>query len=463
MAVASATVPVAAPAGRGLTWGLWAFIWLLPFHIVAIAALFGIVGLPLLVVRGIAAWKEATVVLLVALTLLGALRGRTARSPVQGTDLAVTALCALACVYLLGATVWFSSDLPAIVQLYGWRDAVFFTLLYFVGRATPQVAQNPSYLRALFAVGVITSAIAILERLFVTPQMLVVLGAARYMQEFLGLAVGTRSNPYGLPDNYWTSIGDHVVRRVGSTYLSSLYFAVPFLLILPAATLWLFSGARRRPTLGWVGYALLWTGLLLTVTRTTIITCAIQVLALAGARRRWGTAVSAGLAGLVGFSLALVAVPGLATFVWDTLTWQTGSSVGHLADWSMGAQSLVEYPLGLGLGAGGLTSARFGLTSAAADSQYFKYSAELGLAGLALYLAILVGIAAAGVKAFRTAPGEPARNCGALVAVATLGLALNGTTTVPLGDPFFGYIFFWLAGAVVTVAGRASRAGKGGP
>jgi len=137
--------------------------------------------------------------------------------------------------------------------------------------------------------------------------------------------------------------------------------------------------------------------------------------------------------------------------------------VGHLADWSMGAQSLVEYPLGLGLGAGGLTSARFGLTSAAADSQYFKYSAELGLAGLALYLAILAGIAAAGVKAFRTAPGEPARNCGALVAVATLGLALNGTTTVPLGDPFFGYIFFWLAGAVVTVAGRASRAGKGGP
>src|SRR5437764_625380 len=305
MGVASAAVPVAAPASRGLTWGLWAFIWLLPFHIVAIAALFGIVGLPLLVVRGIAAWKEATVVLLVALTLLGALRGRTARSPVQGTDLAVTALCALACVYLLGATVWFSSVLPAI-------------------------------------------------------------------------------------------------------------------------TLWLFSGARRRPTLGWVGYALLWTGLLLTVTRTTIITCAIQVLALAGARRRWGTAVSAGLAGLVGFSLALVAVPGLATFLWDTLTWQTGSSVGHLADWSMGAQSLVEYPLGLGLGAGGLTSARFGLTSAAADSQYFKYSAELGLAALALYLAILVGIAAAGLKAFRTAPGAPAGTGRALVPGAPARRAPTG-------------------------------------
>src|SRR3989442_13844786 len=124
MGVASASLPVAAPPGRSLTWGLWAFTWLLPFHIVAIAALFGVVGLPLLVVRGIAAWKEATVALLVALTLLGALPGRTARSPVQATDLAVTALCALACVYLVGATVWFSSDLPAIVHVYGWQDDV---------------------------------------------------------------------------------------------------------------------------------------------------------------------------------------------------------------------------------------------------------------------------------------------------------------------------------------------------
>jgi len=207
----------------------------------------------------------------------------------------------------------------------------------------------------------------------------------------------------------------------------------------------------------------LWTALLLTVTRMTIVTCVIQVLVLAGARRRWGVAVTAGLVGLVGFALALILLPGLATFVWDTLTWQTGSSVGHLADWSLGAQALVDHPLGVGLGAGGLTAARFGLTSAAADNQYFKYSVELGLPGLALYLAILAGIAAAGVKAFRTAPDEPARNGGALIAVATLGLALNGTTTVPLGDPFFSYVFFWLAGAVVTVAARASPASERKP
>lgn len=458
MGVASVPITITPPARPGLAWGLWAFIWLLPFHVLAIALLFGVAGLPLLVVRGIAAWKEATVALLVAITLVRTVGGRTPRSPVQATDLTVAALSLLALAYLIGAGAWFAAELPAQAQLYGLRDAVFFTLLYFVGRATPEAAAYPHYLRALFAVGVLTSVLAILERLFVTPQMLVLLGAGRYIQEFLGLAPATAHNEFGLPDNYWTVIGDQVVQRAGSTYLSSQGFAVPFLLILPAATLWLFSGERRRPALAWVGYAVLWTGLLLSVTRMTTVICVLQVLLLTVAWRRWGMAVGSGLAGLIGFALAVLLVPGLATFVWDTLTWQTGSSIGHLEDWSEGVQSLVEHPLGIGLGAGGLTAARFGLPALAADSQYFKYAVELGLPGLVLFIAMLVALGAAGFRALRRTSSEPQRCAGALVVVAVLGLLLNGLTTVPLSNPSLSYVFFWLAGAVATMAGRSPPA-----
>jgi len=457
MDVTSPPVALASPPRPGLTWGLRAFIWLLPFHVLAIAALVGAAGLSVPVVRASAAWKEATVAALVAFTLLGVVAGRTARTPVQATDLTVAALGLLALTYLTGATAWFAADLPAGLQLLGWRDAVFFTLLYFVGRATPQVAEDLRYLRALFSVGVVTSVLAILERLFVTPQMLVLLGAGRYIQEFLGLAPATRNNLYGLPDNYWTVIGDHVVRRAGSTYLSSQGFAVPFLLILPAATVWLLSGERRRrAALAWVGYAVLWVGLLLSVTRMTTVACVFQVLLLAVALRRWGAAVGSALIGLIGFALAVLFVPSFATFVWDTLTWQTASSVVHLSDWSEGVQSLAEHPLGIGLGAGGLTAVRFGLPPTAADSQYFKYSVELGVPGLLLYAAMLLGLAAAGLRAFRSAPVESQRRVGVLLVVAVLGLALNGITTVPLSSPAFSYVFFWIAGAVVTVAGGSA-------
>ena len=51
----------------------------------------------------------------------------------------------------------------------------------------------------------------ILERMLVTPGLLVLLGVSRYVQDFLGAPAITAGNTYGLPDNYWTEIGDQLV------------------------------------------------------------------------------------------------------------------------------------------------------------------------------------------------------------------------------------------------------------
>ena len=455
--------PLALSRRRGFGWGLSAFIWLLPFHIVAMAILFGGLGLSVTVVRAIAAWKEALVALLVSLTVLRAVAtgGPRGAVRVQWPDLAVAGLGMLALAYLIGAGAWFGADLPLGAQLLGWRDAVFFTLLYFVGRATPEVAEDPRYLRALFAVGVVTSVIAILERLFVSPDMLVLLGASRYIQEFIGIAQITKSNVYGLPDNYWTGIGDYVVRRTGSTYLSSQGFAVPFIIILPAATLWVFSEHWRHRVLGWLGYLALWIGLLLSVTRMTTLVCVLQVLLLTVVRRRWSLAVGAGLLSILGLVLALFIVPGLSTFVWETLTWQTGSSLSHLTDWGDALDNVAAHPLGVGLGAADQTALRFGLTPLAMDNQYFKYAVEMGLAGGACYVAVLTGICLAGFRASRAANGDLTKLYGLMTAVIALGLALNGLTTAAFTNPFVAYVFFWLAGTAVTAAdGRRVVAGE---
>jgi len=439
------------------------FIWLLPFHIVAMAILFGGLGLSATVVRAIAGWKEALVVLLVSLTVLRAVTtgGQRGAVRVQWPDLAVAGLGMLALAYLIGAGAWFGADLPLGAQLLGWRDAVFFTLLYFVGRGTPEVTQDPRYVRALFAVGVVTSVIAILERILVSPDMLVALGAARYIQEFIGVAQITQSNVYGLPDNYWTGIGDHVVRRVGSTYLSSQGFAVPFIIVLPAATVWLLSRQPRHRALAWVGYVALWIGLLLSITRMTTLVCLFQGLLLLVMRRRWSLAVGASLFGLFGLVLALFITPGLSTFLLDTLTWQTGSSVSHVADWAEALGNVAAHPLGVGLGAADQTALRFGLTPLAMDNQYFKYAVELGLAGAACYVAVLTGICLAGFRASRAANGDLSKLYGLMTAVIAFGLALNGLTTAAFTNPFVAYVFFWLAGAAVTAAdGQRVLAGE---
>ena len=451
MATAAEVLAPSRPRRPGLAWGLWAFIWLLPIHMLVITVLFGGLGWPAGAVRAIAAWKEALIAVLFGLAVV-----RTVRAPRPGAgicwlDLVVAGLGVVALGYFVGAGDWFGTGLPVAAQLYGLRDAAFVSLLYFVGRASPEVAESPRLPRALFAVGVATSAIAVLERLFVTPEMLVVLGAGRYVQDFLGATAVTMGNVYGLPDNYWTQIGTHFVQRAGSTYMSGQGFAVPFLVIMPAATVWALSATRRAPWV-WLGYALLWAGLLLTVTRLTVVACALGAVMIIAAGRRWGALVGLSGAGLTALGAALLFVSGLATFVWETLTWQSPSSAAHLADWTTGLEHLLHNPLGVGLGSTDFVAARFGVRGLTGDNQYLKYGVELGVLGFLLHVAVLAGALGSGIRAWFSGPSAPARATGLLLVAATLGIALNAVTAVVFNSPMVAYLFFWLAGSVTSVA-----------
>jgi hypothetical protein len=456
MAIGLSAGPTA-PTALGLSRGLDLFLWLLPLHIAIMAVLFGYVGVPGPTMRVVAAWKEVLVLALAAITVGRALTGRGPRAAVHMLDLAVAALLFYAVWFLVGGRgLYGQGSLPSGAGLYGLRDAALFLLLYFVGRATPSVAQSDRILRTFVAAGVVTSIIAVLERLFASPDTLVVLGAARYFREFLGVALATASNEYGLPDNYWTIIGDHLVRRVGSTYLSSQGFAIPFLVIMPAATLWI-TGVRRRQAVAWGAYALLWIALLLTLTRMTIVACVLQTVLIAGLRRRWSLPLNIGTAAVTAVAVATVLFPGALVFAWNTLTWQSASSASHVADWQGGIVNMLEHPLGAGLGTADQVAMRFGLDPLAYDNQYLTYGVELGIPGLALFLAVLAGGVAAGVRAWRSA-AEPVRSYGILIAVTGLGILWNAVTAAVFNSMVLSYAFFWLVGSVITASDQAATA-----
>jgi hypothetical protein len=432
--------------------------WALPFHILGMAILFGGLGIPARVVRVIAGWKELVVVLLLLATVVRAAAGRGPRVAVSAVDVAVAGLGLLAAAYLIGATPLLGADIPVVAQLYGFRDTVFFTALYFVGRGTPGVNDGDAALKRLFAVGVITSVVAVAEWLFVTPQMLVVMGAASYFNDFLGVAAMTTGNEFGLPDNYWTMMGGRFVQRAGSVYLSSQGFATPFLLIMPAATALLLRRDAPPAPLSWrVGYALLWTALLLSITRMTLLVCLVQVLLLGALYRRWGVLATAATVSVAAVIAGMIASPALASLVWETLTWQSGSSVSHVKDWAAGARAVWEQPLGAGLGTTDQTAVRFGVTPLTADNLYLKYAVELGIAGLIAYVAVVGGAARAALRLFRGGVAESDRALGACMLAATLGVTINGMTTALYNHMVLSYLLFWLLGTTVTLAQGSYR------
>lgn len=430
------------------------FMWILPFHSLGIALLFGYFGVSAETARAVAAWKEIAIVVLVAWAGLRALLGNGPKSEIMAPDVAVTALIAIAVVFALLENPLFFARIPVGAELYGFRDSIFFMLLYYVGRSTPEVAESDTLLKHAYLIAVVVSVVGILERIFVSPQMLVVLGVASYMNDFLGLSAYTVGNKWGLPQNYWSIIGGVEVRRAGSVFLHSQGFALPFLFLMPAATAWALNRRGKHPWLTRIGYAIIWIGLLLTITRMTTIICLLQVVVfyLIFRRPEWslGSVLTATAIGVV----TIAVVPGLLHFAWETLSWQTASSGSHIKDWEQGALALFERPWGNGLGTTDSAPLRSFRAPLSADNMYLTYAVQLGLAGILAFVGVLFTILAVSWRVAWANVTDTQRRVATVVALTTIGIMFNGVTSFVFSSNLLGYVFFWVAGATVTAAQR---------
>jgi hypothetical protein len=430
------------------------FMWVLPFHSLIIALLFGYFGVNVNTVRALAAWKEIAIVVFVSWVALRSLTGHGPRAEMMASDIAVTALIAIATLFALLQDSLFVAGIPGPAVLYGFRDSIFFMLLYYVGRSTPEIAESDTILRHAYLIALVVSVIGILERIFVSPEMLVLLGVAAYMNDFLGLSAYTVGNGYDLPQNYWSILGGVMVRRSGSVFLHSQGFAVPFLFLMPAATAWALNRRTRHPWLARVGYALIWGGLLVTLTRMTTVVCLVQVMIFYLIFRRPEWSLGSILTAMVLGAITLVLVPGLLHFVWETLSWQTGSSTSHLKDWQRGMIAFFERPWGNGLGTTDAAPIKTFREPLSADNMYLTYAVQLGIAGIVAFVGVLATILGTSWRLAWSDLSEAQRRVAAVVALSTIGIIINGATSFVFSSNLLAYVFFWLAGALVTVAQR---------
>ena len=428
---------------------LLTYIWLLPVHVLVIAMLFGLLGLPFSLVRVVAAWKELSLLAVFGLLAVWAPFHRRAALRPTVPDLFALLLLGQAALYVALPIGVSASSLNLSGRLYGFRDAVFLALIYLVGRLAPASARDAErVVRALCVLGVVTGLLGVVDWLVIPASLYVKLGLVRYYNEFLGVfyVVNPYLNPYGLPENFWAFLGHTQLRRAGSVHASSQAFAVSFLLILPAVAHRLQQGATRAARQRWLlGLGICLVALLLTITRMTILACLCQLLALGLFWRQQRQRILL----LLGAGALVVAasLPVTGRYLLDTLTLQDTSSAGHLTAWASSLEYLAESPLlGHGLGTAGQTAARAGLELRGSESQYFKFSGELGLIGLGSYLGLALTVLLAAYRSWRRG-GEPAwRGVQLIVWLGGLGIAINALTTNLYSVPFLTYVYWWLAG-----------------
>lgn len=83
----------------------------------------------------------------------------------------------------------------------------------------------------------------------------------------------------------------------------------------------------------------------------------------------------------------------LYDFVIDTLTFENGSSVGHVIEWIAGIEAMIGNPLGLGLGSSGKVAISYGL-NVGGENQFIIIGVQLGLIGFLLYLFLQIAMIA---------------------------------------------------------------------
>jgi O-Antigen ligase len=209
--------------------------------------------------------------------------------------------------------------------------------------------------------------------------------------------------------------------------------------------LWL---GRVRPALGLPVLAILCTGLYFSYSQSSfaaLFAAVLVVVLVAGDRRaRLAVAVTAAAVVLVGAGLVTAAVRG------DSVRQVTSDR------WGLASRTLPvfgDHPIaGVGIGAQAVASsklegARKGVTRNVSHTTPLTVAAELGLLGLAAYVAFLVGAARASVLVLRREPALGLSLLGSLVLLFVHSLAYSGF----FEDPFIWFVV-GLAAAYLTTA-----------
>jgi hypothetical protein len=169
-------------------------LWVLPFHAVTIAFFFGVLRTGMQATMIMASWKEGVVVILITVVAMRCVLSRGPGVTIMPTDVAITSL--------IGTCDGSRPSCSTRASVTSARSTVRvdhrqLQMLYYFGRGVPRSGASDLHQAPVPGRGLV-AAIGIIERIFVA-RMLVAMGAASYMSDFLGLTVSTAGNDWGLP------------------------------------------------------------------------------------------------------------------------------------------------------------------------------------------------------------------------------------------------------------------------
>ena len=424
---------------------LFIFIVMLPLHQLMMMTLLHLSGSWTLT-RLMQPWKDLLALgALVAVIGIWVSAGRRTRWRLL--DRLIIGYFILNILYLIGP--W---DTSIEVRLFGLRSNTFLVTFYALGRMIPLSRRRQhQVLSVLLMLGAAAGVFALVDRFLLPIDWPARIGFTEYVSQGTGV-IGGRM---GLSWTFWTSTG---LRRASSFFANPLDFAASAHLTGVTALVVALSYPKRnkRRAFALAVFWLIVIGLLLSISRTSTVVFLLECILVL---------ILMGRSVLIPPLLALIAVggaiilalnPKATELIYQTITFENPSSLGHLSRWQEGIAVLLESPLGLGPGTSGRVGARFG-SQVGGESQYIVLGVELGIVGIVLYLILQWTALVYALNLFRYSHGST-RMLALIACVSRFGISLAGITAPIESYLFVSFINWWLIGFVIlqSASGRTA-------
>jgi hypothetical protein len=439
------------------------------FHNFLIMSLLALQTPPLLI-RVVQGWKE---VVLVVLTLIAARillrayqRGEQAR--LLPMDWIALAFAAVLVVYLLLPSR-ILGDANLLQRLAAFRTAALLPLLYFLGRVFSQPSDRDLSATSWLIVGAgaLVGAFGLYE-LWLVPTIKWLDWGVNLFSAWLGYDY---KGPAGMPANFFQTLPDGLLlRRMVSTYVSPLGIAYTGLLAFPIGLMLMFQrqAGRNKALLAGLAFALLLTGVLLSVTRFALASLGGEVVLLGLIlRSRLVWLMAAAVIGLIALTLFGYPYVGpvvdpylLASISHRPFILGAGdpSLAEHLRALAADIRVASHHLLGVGLGGSVRRFVPAGAESPAGESAVLGFFGDIGVVGGFLYMALYGAGLYYGWRALRNAARMSLASALPLVAFAG-GIALIPITLTSdvWGDFSVTFLFWWAAGYSAARSAASSR------
>ncbi|SHM56903.1 hypothetical protein SAMN04488057_102173 [Cyclobacterium lianum] len=199
------------------------------------------------------------------------------------------------------------------------------------------------------------------------------------------------SGNYGLS---WTFETQTTGMRLASFFSDPLEMASSSLLAFATGLIWYLSSKREESWFYLLVMAAAVGSLFFSASRAAFGAFFVMLFFVALVFRLYRLlALGASLLALFGIYVLYFASEDFYYFVYDTITFQNASSVGHLVEWFLALDAIIANPEGIGLAMSGNTGSVEDEVRVGGENQFLIYGVQLGVLGMLLYILILgVGI-----------------------------------------------------------------------